>query len=246
MPGQQGQTEKSYCLPIDGQSVTSRLRGLDRLLQVLPETVHSAVLAEGDQPQDQLHPEEASSISDRAVARRVESFRLGRAAARTALESLGAGRPPIPVGENREPIWPDGIVGSISHAGGYAVAVVAHTTDIAVLGVDLEEKQTFSGLKERVAFGEELKWLEGLDPAEVDSATFEIFSAKEAVFKAFYPRVRRYFGFEAAHLKRADSGAFYVARLIQDLDPDYPPSRGFQVDIGWHENLVMATVCLDR
>lgn len=218
---------------------------LEGLLRTLPETVCFSVLVERDLPHDHLKPVEASALSERAVPSRRESFRLGRAAARSALAGLGAGRPAIPVGDNREPVWPEGVVGSITHAGRYAIAAVAWSSEVFALGVDLELRRPFAGLRERVAFGEELAWLESLDPAEADIATIEVFSAKEAIFKAFHPGVGRFFGFDSAKLEPAVSRDHYRGYLAKGLADAYPPSRSFRVDIGWHRDVVLATVCLE-
>ena len=63
---------------------------------------------------------------------RLAEFRHGRACARLALGRIGAGAHDIPVGASREPIWPTGVVGSISHAGTAAAAVVAWQSDDAL------------------------------------------------------------------------------------------------------------------
>lgn len=219
---------------------------IERLLQqVLPATMSFRALSTGDRPGDALHREEARWLSDRAVRSRRESFRLGRAAARDALHLLGAGRPTIGIGTGREPLWPAGVVGSITHAGPYAVAAVAWMRDAGGVGIDLEFDRPFAGLRERVAFGVEREWLDALGAEEAGKATIEIFSAKEAVFKAFYPRIGEFFGFEAATLEPGSAGGRYFARLADGLDVEYPHTRRFPVDTGWHEGVLLSAVTLD-
>ncbi len=55
--------------------------------------------------------EELALVADAATSRR-EEFAAGRACARRALQRLGVESGPLLVGENREPLWPEGVVGS--------------------------------------------------------------------------------------------------------------------------------------
>jgi 4'-phosphopantetheinyl transferase N-terminal domain len=47
--------------------------------------------------------------------------------------------PPVLQGLGREPAWPQGIVGSITHCGPWAIAAVASSESIEALGIDLED-----------------------------------------------------------------------------------------------------------
>ena len=83
-----------------------------------------------------------------------------------------------------------------------------------------------------------------LAPSARRMATIELFSAKESVYKAFFPRTQRYFGFEAARLSRdADPDAF-VGYLVEQLDPAYPPTRPFRVDVRRRGDLALTSVVL--
>src|SRR5690242_16641698 len=91
-------------------------------------------------PQPSLQPEEEQALGPRAVERRRQYFAAGRAAARDALRELGVVHDvAIGRGASGEPLWPEGIVGAISHAGDFAVAVAGLRADYAGLGVDVEE-----------------------------------------------------------------------------------------------------------
>lgn len=107
-----------------------------------------------------------------------------RLAARQALISLGGpADAPLPRSEGRFPLWPAGFVGSLAHDDEKAVAVVARTEDIAVLGVDIEPA---APLPEDVA---EIVLLPSERSACVQDsvASRAIFAAKEAVYKAINP-----------------------------------------------------------
>ncbi|MCB1389358.1 MAG: 4'-phosphopantetheinyl transferase superfamily protein [Rhodobacteraceae bacterium] len=133
-----------------------------------------------------LKPEERTSMAGARTARQAE-FSAGRAAARLALGRDVA----IPMGEDRAPVWPAEVAGSISHAGGWALAVVGS----GLIGADLEMDEALPDeVRETVLRPEE---------QDVDGRTARlIFSAKECAYKAQFPVTRALFGFEtfAIHL----------------------------------------------
>ena len=78
------------------------------------------------------------SIIGRAVEKRRKEFITARSCARVALGELGIDPVPIMRGEKDMPLWPDGIVGSITHTNGYRAAIVAHGLAVRSLGIDAE------------------------------------------------------------------------------------------------------------
>jgi 4'-phosphopantetheinyl transferase EntD len=84
-----------------------------------------------------LHPEEKACIQ-KSVKKRRNEFATGRMCARSALKKLGLACQVIPMGEQGEPAWPAGIVGSITHTQGYCAVVVAKRKQIRGLGCDVE------------------------------------------------------------------------------------------------------------
>jgi len=143
-------------------------------------------VVEGEQPPQgvSLFPEESAIIRNAAEKRR-RDFRAGRACARLALAALGVQGTAIPSGPRREPLWPPGIVGSITHCPGYVAAAVTLREHLLALGIDAEE---------RGAAGNDLEPFI-CTPAELDRyRDLEyphwrtlVFSAKESLFKALYP-----------------------------------------------------------
>lgn len=130
--------------------------------------------------------EEMSCIA-RAVPQRQREFLTARSCARTALARLGAAPVAIGAGSDRAPVWPLGVVGSITHCHGYRGAAVAWSKDIAALGIDAEPNEP---LPPNVA-GLILSRAEQAQLASPQAANINldrlIFSAKEAVFKAWWP-----------------------------------------------------------
>jgi len=89
------------------------------------------------QLQESIFPEEEIFIR-KAVPKRMQEFIAGRLCARRALSEIGIEGFPLLKGKGRAPIWPLGIVGSISHCQGYCGVAVAQKTDIESLGLDVE------------------------------------------------------------------------------------------------------------
>ena len=214
------------------------------LLNGLPGFVATSEAGPDDGSESSLFPDEKSLLGARTVDSRRLGFALGRAAARRALAGLGIEPAPILRGASGEPLWPEGIVGSITHAAGRALAAVARREDSGGIGLDLEHRDRFfPELAASVAFGEELERLEGLPPDRGIPATLEVFSAKESIFKAFFPRVGRFFGFHAAQIEPGLDGG-YVARFVATLDTEYPPDRTFSVGCSWQDDLVFTSLVL--
>lgn len=142
-----------------------------------------------------LKPEEARSV-ERAVPKRVQEFAAGRQCARRALAELGLGDAPITVAHDRQPVWPRGVVGSITHTAGLCAAVVAESTRVASLGVDTEcARAVKPELWQTICVAKESAWIRALAPGERAAAATLIFSAKEAFYKCQYPLLGERLGF---------------------------------------------------
>ncbi|MBT8442297.1 MAG: 4'-phosphopantetheinyl transferase superfamily protein [Gammaproteobacteria bacterium] len=128
-----------------------------------------------------------------ATGRRRE-FIHGRSCARLALAGLGHADCPVPSGPQRAPVWPDGVVGSISHCGDAAAAAVAHRNGIGGIGLDLEAREELDrNLLPMICRPRELATIETSDIGLLLAKL--IFSAKESVFKCIWPQVRHFVDF---------------------------------------------------
>lgn len=167
---------------------------------------------------------EEAGISSNWDTRRIVEFRHGRSCARRALARLGVVRDvSILVGRNREPLWPAGVVGSISHADNMAAAVVARDTDFRALGLDLEPAQPLDQeLLERVCRSEELDALPR-DPLAARRQARLYFSAKEAAYKALWPILRHFLDFNELGIRfgpGAAAGGFSVIAHSSACPPE--------------------------
>jgi len=178
--------------------------------RLLPGCVASAETCQ-DSLGIELFPEEVRSLGQ-AVEKRRHEFVTGRACARRALERLGLPASPIPSGPRGEPLWPPGVIGSITHCAGYRACAVARTTDLTSIGIDAEPNSALpDGVLEQVAFGPELHLVATAAPVRMDRL---LFSAKEAVFKAWFPLMKKWLGFEDAELSIDLGGQSFRAQLL--------------------------------
>lgn len=157
---------------------------------------------------DALHPEEIARAHDFREIRRA-SFIAGRSALSVALAALGlSDRPSIGSDERGAPILPSGYVGSVSHKGGRAVALVAVDEGFD-LGVDVERAvPARRGIDRLVLTESELARVR--DPLEVIAS----FSLKESIYKAIDPRVRRYVGFHEAEVTLPPLGSTFAHAAV--------------------------------
>lgn len=150
-----------------------------------------------------LHPCEAA-LMDRAVEKRRREFCAGRVLAKAGLESLGLPATPILRGEDRAPIWPQGVVGSITHTHGHCAAVVARSAQIRAVGIDVEQASELKpGVYEAITTPGEREELAGADALRVGKV---IFSAKECAYKAQYALTQKYLPFSAMSVRIDPSG----------------------------------------
>ncbi len=192
-----------------------------------------------------LLPEEAQSVAN-AVPERVQEFAAGRLCARRALAEFGVTAVPIRAAPDRQPVWPEFLVGSITHTTGLCAAVVAERARLLALGVDSEVSGSVrQGLWPSICTIAELRWLDSLPAAERAAAATLIFSAKEAFYKCQYPLVGQRLDFQDVDVRPLAWGA---AQGTFDLVPARPLSvfdrapGGVHGAYRFHEQFVSAGV----
>lgn len=213
-----------------------------------PEGVIAAELREPGNI-SRLKPEELRSI-ERAVPKRINEFAAGRQCARRALAELGFVDVPIPVAPDRQPVWPPGVVGSITHTAGLCAAVVAKHARILALGVDTERSGAAKpDLWETICVAEERAWIGALAPLERASAVTMLFSAKEAFFKCQYPLVGERLNFDDLCVTALAWGEEHGPFSMRPLRPMALLERiggveSLRGSYRFHEGFVSAGVCI--
>ncbi|MFI6334055.1 4'-phosphopantetheinyl transferase [Streptomyces sp. NPDC050535] len=178
--------------------------------ELLPESV-VAVETYGDDGAEgtTLYPEEQALLT-RAVEKRRREFTTVRGCARRAMEKLGVAPAPILPGDRGAPQWPAGLIGSMTHCDGYSAAALARATDLASLGIDAEPHLVLpDGVLDAVALPTEVDRLSGL-AARISDVHWDrlLFSAKESVYKAWFPLTAKWLDFSEADIDiLVDAGA---------------------------------------
>ncbi|UFR05208.1 4'-phosphopantetheinyl transferase superfamily protein [Streptomyces sp. Go40/10] len=143
-----------------------------------------------------LLPEEEIASSSMSRERRLK-FAAVRTCAREGLRRLGVSTAPILRGPSGEPVWPSGIVGSMTHCTGYHAAAVAPSDEVAAIGIDAEANRPlrYREMLGLITTAEERAWIAEMESAypEVSWARL-VFTAKESVFKAWFSLTRHRLG----------------------------------------------------
>jgi 4'-phosphopantetheinyl transferase EntD len=182
--------------------------------QILPSVAASAE-AYADLPGTALFPEEEAMLT-RAVDGRRREFTTARGCARRALAALGMAPVPILRGERGAPQWPPGFVGSITHCAGYRAAAVARAGDVLTIGLDAEPSENLpEDVLELVSLPAERARLRDLTDAAPGICWDRLlFSAKESVFKAWFPLARRWLDFTEADITINPTDGTFRAQLL--------------------------------
>jgi 4'-phosphopantetheinyl transferase EntD len=182
--------------------------------EILPTCIASAEEFD-DPPHVALFAEEEAAVA-RAVEKRRREFATGRHCARAALAVLGL--PPAPVlrGERGAPRWPDGIVGSITHCDGYRAAAAARGRDVLTVGLDAEPDQPLPDLVLGAISGPAERAMLSALAATAPGTCWDrlLFSAKESVYKAWFPLTGRWLGFTDAVVTVSPADGTFEARLL--------------------------------
>lgn len=154
---------------------------------------------------------------------RKEEFMLGRLCACLAYQKFsGELLLELPIGKNREPLFPNSVVGSISHTKEWVGAVVADSSCLIGVGIDFEKMgRAKAELSRYITTDKDLKSVEGFNQDELLTL---IFSAKESLYKALYPNVKKFFGFDSAAVTNIDfQNKSFSIQLLTQLSPQFGP-----------------------
>ncbi|MCW4353887.1 4'-phosphopantetheinyl transferase superfamily protein [Hoyosella sp. YIM 151337] len=205
-------------------------------------------------------PESERAAVARAVPTRQREFFTVRHLARRAMVQLGvpgAARVPILKGDRGAPVWPGGVIGSLTHCSGYRGAVVGYTSEVRSAGIDAEPHSELpSGVLPSVSLAEERNWLASAVREYGPGLHLDklLFCAKETTYKAWFPITKRWLGFEDAHITfgvsdaqtGCASGDFTATILIDGAAISGTPVT--QLHGKWliSEGLVLASIVVPR
>jgi 4'-phosphopantetheinyl transferase EntD len=169
--------------------------------ELLPASV-VAVEAYGDEQGalPPLYPEEEAVVA-RAVDKRRREFAVVRGCARRAMEKLGVPAQSVLRGERGAPRWPAGLIGSMTHCEDYCAAALARAGDLASLGIDAERHEPLPEDAGHVVLPSEAERIARLRERHPGVHWERIlFSAKESVYKAWFPLTGAWLDFSEADI----------------------------------------------
>jgi 4'-phosphopantetheinyl transferase EntD len=177
------------------------------------ETSTPSILA-----QQPLLSEEEALLGPRASARRRQDFAAGRACDRQALLKLGVSASAILAGSQQQPIWPPGIVGSITHCAEYCAVAVARATQVVAIGIDAEVNAPMpASTSAQVCSPSEREWIRSAPQSGGVHWETLYFSAKESIYKAWFPLMERWLGFEDVRLTVDPVACAFSAEALPDV-----------------------------
>jgi 4'-phosphopantetheinyl transferase EntD len=181
---------------------------------LLPDVVVTEV-AYDDPPEARLEPAEEAVVA-KAVDKRRREFTTVRHCARAALARLGVPYRPLVPGLRGAPSWPDDVIGSLTHCDGFRAAAVARAGALASVGIDAEPALPLpEGVLDAVALPVEQQRLAKLAAEHPDTPWDRIlFSAKESVYKAWFPLTGLWLDFHEAELDLSPDGTFSARLLV--------------------------------
>lgn len=208
------------------------------LLPALEELFSAEVMVEQMLPteaREGLYPEEEQAVV-KAVEKRRREYIAGRLCARRALSRLGLSPAPLLNGEDRAPIWPRGVCGSISHTDSLCIVAAARIGRLLSVGVDVENDAGLKPeLESRICTEAERSAMQDLDATERAARGKLIFSAKECAYKCQYPLTRTYLGFHAMEIELDPAAKTFAAIFQKDVEGFRRGDRllgRYQVDAG--------------
>ena len=159
----------------------------------------------------------AATVADK----RSREYSTGRRVARVALARIGVVPGEIP-SEDRRPVWPEGVVGSIGHSRSLAAAVVGPSGAFDGIGIDIEIENAVSGnTADRLLTPTERAWLPAPEWRTM------IFAAKEAVYKAVNPLVGEFLGFQDVQVDVDEAVGVFRAHCVESRPSAEPVASGY-------------------
>jgi 4'-phosphopantetheinyl transferase EntD len=190
-----------------------------------------------------LMPEEREHAAALSEARR-PTWIGGRVALRAALGALGVQAGPLLATPRGGPALPLGVAGSISHKDTLAVALAALAPGAETLGIDVEIDPALRAprvdIAPRVLTPRERERVDALDPVARTREILVAFAAKEALYKALDPWLRRFVSWQEVEIERAADGA--LSAVLRARAGERPVSLEIREEIAPGLVLVAARV----
>ncbi len=193
-----------------------------------------------------LFPEEEAQIG-RAVDKRIREYGAVRGLYRSLLPAVGRAPSALVNADDRAPVWPEGLSGTITHTHGYCAVAITTSTDVLGLGLDAERAGPLKrGLWKSICTPGELATLHAMHEHDAGELGKLIFSAKECAYKAQYARTRAFLGFQAMRIDADFARGLFVATFEQPAGEIYAPGDTLEGRFVTTDALVLTGVTIRR
>ena len=189
--------------------------------RTVPENIIYNIRKISEFNNDVLYPNEQEYIA-KCCEKRQREFVAGRILAKRILSFLGVNNFPVLSGEFREPLWPNDIVGSISHCDNYCFVAAAKNRNFYSIGVDIETSNPLAeNLEDIVCTNSEQNWIK-LTKSKGCLLPLSkiIFSSKESIYKCIYPILKRYVDFKEVEILLQISAPYFRAYILPTSKAD--------------------------
>ena len=183
----------------------------------------------------------------RSVAKRQTEFLAGRLCARAAVLQLDGTLATPGIGEDRAPVWPDHIAGTITHSNGRAAALVALKSEWQGLGIDLENllsDERARRLAKEILTPDELQRMAAGCAEDLALLVTLTFSLKESLFKALFPLVQKRFYFEHAELLSWSKDGHARLRLLTELSAQWRHGKEIEGQFAVWEGQLLSAIAI--
>lgn len=182
---------------------------------------------------------------NKAVMKRQAEFIAGRYCVMRALTMLTGSKDCWVINrKDHSPIWPKGIVGSISHSKTIATAIVASQHHIRSAGIDIESlisDQQARHIASEILAGDTIQTC---DYSFSQFITL-LFSAKETLFKALYPILGKMMSFSDAFCTRLDPQQNICRLALQNRSDCFGLEQSeFDIAFAFSNNSVMTRLLI--
>lgn len=198
-------------------------------------------LAMMEQVSGTLYPEELMQTKQMGT-KRMQAFATGRLLARSVLTDFGVQRWPLLADRESCPIWPSGLIGSVTHTGKLCAVAVGSVVAVTSIGIDAEQvPRMHSKLWPSLFTAEEQAYLKTITSAAQQQAWATcFFSAKEAFFKYQFPLTRQWIGFKEAQVEKR--GDMLWIRVLKNDSNDLLPWNRFRVSYAFSDQWVLTAI----
>jgi len=182
-----------------------------------------------------------------AVAKRQTEFLAGRFLAKKCLSKLRCYDFDVAIGRSRNPLWPKGLTGTITHDNGLAICVIGHLSEFSGIGLDVETilaEQDAILIQKTIMNKDEIQLLKN-SSLELEIIVSLVFSVKESIFKALFPSIGYYFDFDAVAVENIDlKQRKLMCRVTKRLSDTISNGMRISVDFEIHNYRVISFVRL--